>query len=522
MQGLKFQQLMRLESPSLLASATKSAYVSYLCSFNARWDHIVDSHSSLFETWAGELQSKHSTMPNVTEVLKMVNQFAHTPIAGSTEELKAVQLQALISSITEPGIIAATSQPQRALVVLGVALRQLCFAYNLLPPVELPCRTLVESTRCPLPTTMNGVRFLSMVLGHDAIQPLAEHDVLGLPRLVVRADCVALRGLGQWNSFSTELGVVWEKPSRDWAKVLRLISNAGRHEPPRLVVLLGGHECPFGFVRLLAAHDPVAAARLDLPSDIDCCASAIKIPAGVWSECPLEVASFANTSVIYGLHPDDSVLVINALQVLPCVLEFLVMRGRVKKIHMALGALPPESVRFSRLTPLTSFLTNFAMSSTPATIEAESPDTHRRCLDAEGITANDAVFQQLGAMVFSRSAARLDCANYTTTTLADGKYSQPRLGIAGSLGQVCQLADLLFLPRVVHDCPKHKCAVLVDIRMDAPAANWVDTASGEFKCVFTKNTNLTLTHGQDTRITGPTMQRQWLECFADDYTNNSQ
>jgi hypothetical protein len=523
-----------MESPTLLSSKQNSDFVAYLCSPNAKWTSAVDMRATSFETWAGELQTKHAVMPSVTEVLKRVVQFAHGhSLVATAEDLAAVNLQASITSIVKPGVISATSQPHRALVVLGVALRQLCFAYNLLPPVELPARTLVQSNRSPLPTTKPEFPFFHLVLGHDALRPLYEPEVLGLPRLLVRAESTALPDLNTWTSLSVETGVVWENPSRHWSTVLRLIRDSSQNCTTRLVVLLGGFECPFGFVRSLVVHDPVGASRLDFPSEMDCCGSAIVVPAGIWGQSQIAVASFANSSVLYGLQPADHVLVMNALQVLPCVLEYLVVIGRVRRVHLALGGLPPESLRFARLTPLTSLLVNLAYGHENDSRQkrpdacagaAEDEQCRRRCLEAVGVPANDATFRQLGGVLFSRSSARLDCATYTTVRVdddaaaaaADAKYSQPRLCVAGTMGQVCTLADLLFLPRVVHECKKHKCVVLIDIVMDTPLVKWIDSAFGDFQCVFTKNTNLPSAPGQDQRIVGPTMQRQWMECFVEE------
>ena len=511
LQGLRYQQIARLDIASLMMHSTPgSEFVAALCTPNARWDRSVNSYTASFGAWAAEIATRHSKMPNVVDVLRRVAHFVGDPnsLLAVVSQSGAPYLQDAIAKMVKPGVIAASGQPYRAFVVFGVSLSQLCFAYNMVPPLELPARKL-QYGHLPLPAVSpftDPRRHFAPVLGHDALRPLAETDVLGVPNQLVHFERATDDGaLG--SHVTVVPGEVWAHPTH-WRRVLELIQRTSTAHGSRLCVLLGGQECPFGFVRQLAQLDELNAAKLNLPEDMDCCGAPISVPAGVWSLCPIEVSSAFNTSVIYSLKPTDRVLVINALQVLPCVLEHLVAAGRLAHCCLALGALPPKSIRFAPITRLTALLEARATPS-DAPLERKA-----RCDAAIGIACNAAAIENIGGTLFSRSAARLDCAGYTSRLMDDATYSRPYLHVAGMLGMALKLADLLFLPRMVHACPRHKCTVLLDPDIDKGTMKWIDGAWGQFDCVFTRAWN----HASfaDQTLRGPTLQAPWLACFSHD------
>jgi hypothetical protein len=518
-QGLRYQQIMRLDIASLMMHTTPgSEFVAKLCKRNARWDRSVNSYSAAFGVWAAEIVVKHSAMPNVVDVLKRVTQFAGDPnsLLAVAAHSGAPYLQDAIAKMVKPGVIAATSQPYRALVVLGVALSQLCFAYNMAPPLELPTRALQHAgdRQPPLPVVMpfsDPRRQFAPLLGHDALRPLEEHDVLCVPRQVVQFRCAAADAGDLGPHVAVVPGEVWAHPSH-WQRVVDLIQKTSMVHGARLCIFLGGLECPFGFVRQLALLDERHAAGLELPDDMDCCGAPISVPAGVWSTCPIEVSSACNASAIYNLKPTDRVLVLNALQVLPCVLEHLVAPGRLAHCCLALGALPPKLIRLAPITRLTAILEAHAAAATAATAPPE--ERKARCDAATGIPCNASALEAIGSTLFSRSAARLDSAGFTSRRMDDGTYSRPFLHIAGVLGLTVKLADLLFLPRMVHACARHKCTVLLDPEVDKGTMKWVDSAWGDFHCVFTQTSNSA--SAADQTLRGPTLQAPWMACFSDD------
>lgn len=496
-----------------------SEFVTKLCKRNARWDRGLNTYTAAFAAWSSEIVVKHSAMPNVLDVLKRVTQFVGDPnsLLAVTGHSGAPYLQDAIAKLVKPGVISATSQPYRALVVLGVALSQLCFAYNMLPPLELPTRILQHAgdRQTPLPVSMpfsDPRRHFSPFLGHDALRPLEEADVLGVPSQVVQFRCAG--GDGDLEPHVVvEPGEVWAHPTH-WRRVTDLIQKTSTAHGSRLCIFLGGHECPFGFVRQLAQLDERNAAKLDLPEDMDCCGAPISVPAGVWSLCPIEVSSAFNASAIYSLRPTDRVLVLNALQVLPCVLEHLTTRGRLAHCCLALGALPPKSIRLAPITRLTAILEARATTAAAAAAPAGSqPERSARCDAAVGVPCTTSALTDIGSTLFSRSAARLDCAGFNSRRMDDTTYSRPYLHVAGILGMVVKLADLLFLPRMVHACARHKCTVLLDPEVDKGAMKWIDGACGDFQCVFTQTSNSASVADQTLR--GPTLQAPWLACFND-------
>lgn len=492
-----------------------------LCEHGAKWDRNLGKDSSnyadSFEKWSNELVAKHSKMPNIVEVLKCVTQFVNDPQRLRLGSSDAQTLQHAISKLVAPGVISPTQQPHRVLVVLGVALRQLCFAYNLVPPVELPSiRNVLCSDRSPLPVSMPFVdarQHFQLVMGHDAARPLVEHEVLGLPARPVRFTPAVIDA--DWTLEPHVLvvpGVVWEQPSH-WSRVLKLINDAAAGCATRLVVLLGGYECPFGFVRAMTTSVVGGAGRMNLPDDMDCVGSPIAVPVGVWCACSVEVASFSNAAVVYSLKPTDRVLVINALQVLPCILEHLVTAGRVAHVCLALGAMPPDSLRFAPLSKIAVFLLSQAVAAFGQESCSRQCDVSR-VSQARGVSRDAKVFAQLGGTLFTRSSVRLDCATYTTQLTHEAPvYATPTtLSISGTLGLSCPLADLLFLPRIVHPCPHHKCAVLVDT-LNRGQTQWIDSTWGDVPCFFAQTAGCE--RYADQSINGLTPQFPWMDCIQD-------
>lgn len=526
MQGVRYEQLIRLDIAGLsLHTTPASAFVAKMVAPNARWDRSVNSYAASFGVWSAELVAKHSRMPNAKEVLKRVAQFASDPnsLQAAVTHCGAPYLQDTIAKLVAPGVVAASGQPHRVCVLIGVALHQLCFAYNMAPPLELPTRMLQHAgdSSASLPATMpftDPRRHFPLKLGHDALRPLAEPDVLGMPAQLVPFSRAP--GDGDLEPHVVVVpGEVWAHPSH-WSRVRDLMrKTAGTAS--RLCVLLGGHECPFGFVRCIAAYDETGSAQLNLPDDMDCGGAPISVPAGVWCPCPVEVSSAFNASAIYNLRPTDRVLVVNALQVLPCVLEYIVAAGRVSHCRLALGALPPKSIRLAPITKLTAILEARAAGSGGKTLEP-SAQREARCEAAKGIPCHAPTTEKLGGTLFSRSAARLDCAGLTsrytavatTPTSTTTTYSHTFLHIAGLLGLNQQLADLLFLPRVVHACARHQCTVLLDPAIDQGTMKWIDSAHGSFQCVFTQVPGHAAFADQTLR--GPTLQPPWMDCFDDD------
>ena len=506
MQGLRYPQLIRLDIAGLTLHTTPaSAFVAKLCAPGARWDRAVQNYSASFGMWAAELVAKHTRMPNAREVMQRVTQFATDPnsLQAAVTHCGAPYLQDAIAKLVSPGVVAASGQPHRVCVLLGVALHQLCFAYNMAPPLELPTRMLQPAGDRPLPTSMpfsDPRRHFPLRLGHDALRPLAESDVLGLPRqpvLFARAAAV-----GDLEPHVVLIpGEVWAHPSH-WPRVRDLMRKTAG-SASRLCVLLGGHECPFGFVRTIATLDETGSAQLTLPDDMDCCGAPISIPAGVWCPCPIEVSSAFNASTIYNLRPTDRVLILNALQALPCVLEHVVAAGRVAHCCLALGALPPKPIRLAPITRLTAILEARAAAAAAPSSSSSPPPSQSRCEAAAGVPCHTPTIEKLGGTLFSRSAARLDCAGLTsrqTTTT----YSHTFLHIAGLLGLNLNLADLLFLPRIAHACARHQCTVLLDPSVDKSTIKWIDSAYGAIHCTFAQATG------------GQTSIAPWMECFSDD------
>lgn len=545
-QTIRFPHILRLDTVTYQEHPQLRATVESMCKPKAEWGCEIHSQLTAIIARGSTLRTKQSKMPTPDRALACIVRFA------SALDMTIAELHLQIVRNCQPGIISGSLSPDRALVAFAVALRQMCFAYNLVAPHELPTKVLQHSDRSPLPNSSFTAPF-DMTLGHDAYRGLLQSELLSVPSLLLALTMPTTAAIPLPPNVVVETGIVWEHPTHA-PRVLELIrrATASLTSPnARLAVVLGGNECPFGFVRAMLAHGR-GALRVDLPEHMDCSSRAppISVPAGVWCPCPVEVFAFNNQFAIRNVRLTDHVLIINALQVLPCVLEHFVMPGTVASCFLALGCRPPVGCRFAPISPLTVTLMDIAnaplLKARAASVDKSStvqeikaciedhailPPKHlspelRRTSQAKGIPTLASALESLPGTLFTRSASRLDTAAFTLPTPMS--VSLRVVPTPGRLASARTVADLTFLPRVAHLCirnPEHQCnTVLLDANMAADAIDWIDTAwscpstvstqvTNTIQCVFTQIPLASTIADQS--MHGPTYQRPWMQCFVE-------
>ena len=566
-QGIRFPHILRLDTMSNQTHPQFRAIIESMLKPKAEWGCEVNSQLPVIFARGSTMRTKLAKMPHPDRALALIVRFV-----SNSSDMTIAELHLELLRNSQPGVISVSMCPDRALVAFAVALRELCLAYNLVPPHELPTKILQHSDRAPLPVASRTAP-LCMRMGHDAYRGLVDADLLGVPSLLLAVTMPTTAAIPLPPHVAVETGIVWEQPSHA-PRVLDLIRRAtATFSTPsaRLAVVLGGNECPCGCVRAMFAHG-TGAMRVDLPADMDCGSDAppISVPAGVWCPCPVDVFAFNNQIAIRNVRPTDHLLVVNALQVLPYVLEHFVSPGTVATCLLALGSRPPIGSRFAPISPLAVTLMDLAnaplaqaraaatdgswsLQSIRSRIEEHAilppvgvaPEL-RRTSQAVGIPTRFTVLETLPGTLFTRSAARLDTAAFTQPTpLSVSLRVAPT---PGTLGTVRTLADLTFLPRVAHLCtrnPAHQCnTVLLDASMAEDTINWIDSAwscptgvaaasassgttssnvavavavvvpvTNTIQCVFTQVPLASKIADQS--LSGPTYQRPWMQCFVE-------